>query len=196
MIAQPYVEDYQVSYLLGTVEIKIPGKKKPKQLVLLGLYLLYSLMIIPFFLSFLAAILINVFHDGKLSGWSLLLIPLIIGLMILSWKGIVAGYFFLWQLGGVEIIQVLPGVIKIRKSIFGIGRTQEYGREQIKALSLAAPSTISLAFTKFRFTQFELVSSGPIYMQYGERKRAFFGYGLDMNQAEKIAAILKQRLSI
>lgn len=194
MISQPFEDDYQISYLLGTIEIIVPGKRNGKQLVLLGSYLIYALVFGVLFFAILATMVSKALQAGKFDGWYILLIPLAIGLIGLAWRGSWVAYLFLWQLGGVEKIAVQSNSLRIQKTIFGIGRTKEYQRDLIKAVSCAPQSKLLLAFTNLPSTQFEVERTGPLYVGYGESKRQSFGLGLDLPQAEKIATILKQRL--
>ena len=194
MVAPPFAEDYQISYLLGTVEITIPGKRNGKQLLILGLFVIYSLIFSTLFAAILITMASKALHEGKIEGWYLLLLPLAIGLIGTIWRGFTAGYLFLWQFGGVEKIEVLPSALRIQKAIFGVCRTRDYPREQINTVSLATPQKTLLAFTNLPSTQFTVERTGPLYIQYGKTKRDFFGLGLDLQQAEKIVVILKQRL--
>lgn len=196
MIAQPIGDDYHISFLLGTVEITIPGKRNGKQLILFVSYLIYALIFGALFTAILTAMVGSVLREGKVDGWYVLLIPLFIGLIGLVWRAFWVVYLFLWQLGGMETISVQSNSLRIQKTIFGIGRTKEYHRDQIEEISCASPPKLLLAFTNLPSTQFEVERAGPLYARYGKSKRQSFGLGLGLPQAEKIAEVLKQRLAL
>lgn len=197
MIAQQYVEDFQVTYLPGTVEIRVRKRPNVKQLIQLGLWLVCWFIVFVLILGMDYAFVQGIFSGKNLEVVFLLLfIPLTIGMIGMGFYGYVGGSVFLRRIAGKEIITADSRMLRIRKTVFGLSRTREYPREQIKAIAMAAPENFPLAISRFNQWRYEVETTGPLYVQYGESKRDFFGFGLDLSQADKIATILKRRLKL
>jgi hypothetical protein len=98
----------------------------------------------------------------------------------------------LWLLFGVEVIKVDYANIKIRRQIFGLGRTRDYGGDHIRRLR-AAPIVYATTGYRSSFTwEYLGLSGGQIAFDYGA-KTARFGSGLDEAEARMIVDAITQR---
>lgn len=195
MIVQPYMEDYQVTYLPGTVEIRILGKKRSKQLILMGSYLIYWLFVLAIFVFFFLILRGVAFREGGIT-YLTILQYLFFPLALLVWGafGLIAVREILWQIGGMETMEVDAGSLRIRRTIFGIGRTREFVRGKIENITVIPAKIITLPFVKFMESPFKVEFLGPAKIDFEDRAPEYVGLGLDEEQAKKIAVILKQRL--
>jgi hypothetical protein len=183
--------------VVGSTKITIPGQKKANELILLGSWLLFWLLVLALILMIFYQMVSGAYQEGNFLAFCIL-IPLML-LSILSWgvHGILGIYLFFWQIAGLETIEASRTALKIRRTIFGIGRTKEYERDKIISISLGGPDMMPFAFLKFKSTQFQLPITGPVIVNVKIRDREVaehLGLGLRQDQAERVIALLRQRL--
>ena len=183
---------------MGIVRISTPGRKNTKQLFLLGTWVLFCLALLMWMLVIGYQVTIGVDEKGAFDFSSIcMLLPLTLAMLVFGMWGVFAAYLFLWQFGGLETIEASSDILRIRKSIFGIGRTRTYESDKIKSIRLGTESTLPIAFLRFKFAQFEVPASGPILVGIKGRKMEYtdyLGLGLKLEEAENVVRILQQQL--
>lgn len=188
-------ENFEIEYLLGVARISTPGRKNPRQMLLLGFWLVYWLLVLIFFL-FAGHLMVGVFQAGK-GNTALLIFSVFAGFAVpLFWgiHGSIAAYVLFWQIAGLETLEIGHNSLKVRKTIFGIGKTREYKRDKIVSVELSSVITRHLAFTKFEFTSFNVAVTGPVLVRLEGRKGEYLGLGLEPQEAEKIVAVIQKQL--
>jgi hypothetical protein len=191
-------ENSKIEYSMGMVQISTTGQKNTKQLFLLGTWVLFCLLLLAGMLVIGYQVTIGSNVKGTFDFSSIcMLLPLTLAVLVFGMWGVFAAYLFLWQFGGIEKIEVSHDILRIRKSIFGIGRTRIYESDKIISIRLGTEATLPIAFLRFKFAQFKVPASGPILVGIKGRKMEYtdyLGLGLKSEEAEKIVRILQQQL--
>jgi len=187
-------ENFEVQYLMGVVKIATPGQKNPKQMWLLGAWLLYWLLFLAILLI-LGSQAVYAYKTRGVNIFSILLgFAVFFGLITWGMRGVAAAYVLFWQIAGLETLEISHNTLKITKTIFGIGRTKEYERNKITSVNLSKAIILPFAFTKFKSTSFDVAITGSILVKLDGRKTEYLGLGLESKQAEKIIAIIQKQL--
>ncbi len=183
----------------GGVRIVIPGRIKVRDFLLLSIWvclclcLLYIALVIGF-----PKIFINLGDFSFAFIVRLFAIPVfVIPVVFLSITGGWAAYLLLWQIGGVERIEASPSFLKIKKSLFGIGRTRMYASEEITVINLGKEQLFEIPFGRYKFMQVEVPETGPIIFGVKGKKHGisnYLGMGLKPQEAEKIVGILREQI--
>ena len=101
---------------------------------------------------------------------------------------LLALYVFLWVLVGYELITVTPGIIIIKRSIFGCGPSKEYPIPKIT--NLRASEFYATFFSWSYNMAFWGLTGGTVAFDYeGELKR--FGINLNENDAKQLVKTMK-----
>ena len=101
---------------------------------------------------------------------------------------LLALYVYLWALVGYELITVTPGIIIIKRSIFGYGPSKEYPIPKIT--NLRASGFSATIFTWNFSMAFWGLLGGTVSFDYeGESKR--FGINLIENDAKQLVKTMK-----
>ncbi len=183
---------------MGIVRISTPGQKNAKQLSFLGAWLLFWLLVLALLVMIGYQVTIGAYQKGTFDFSSIcLLLPLTLGAFVWGMGGVFAANVFLWQIGGLETIEASHNVLRIRWSIFGIGRTRVYELDKIKSIKLGTEMTMPFAFLKFKSARFEVPMYGPILVGVRGKKTEYtdrLGLGLSPEEAEKVVRILQQQL--
>jgi len=120
------------------------------------------------------------------------------GLFLAAWLtmwtvgGAAAIYAWLWMAVGKEIVSLRPGVLSIRRDVFGLGRSHEYDLAHVRGLRLSPQ--VSDPFGRTSGTRFWGIGGGLIAFDYGA-KTFRFGAGVDEAEASQIIGELKARHS-
>ena len=191
-------ENSKIEYLMGAVRINTPGQKNAKQLLLLGAWLLFWLLVLALILIIGYQVTTGAYEKGTFDFSSIcILLPLTFGVLVWGLRGVFAAYIFLWQVGGLETIEASHNVLRIKRAIFGIGRTRVYESDKIINISLGTETTMPFPFLRFKSAKFEVPISGPILVGLQGRKTKYtdhLGLGLSPEEAEKVVRILQQQL--
>jgi hypothetical protein len=191
-------ENSKIEHSMGMVRISTPGRKNTKQLFLLGTWILFCLLLLAWMLAIGYQVTLGA-DKKETFDVSLIcfLLPLILAMLVFMMWGVFAAYLFLWQFGGLETIEVSHNLLRIRKSVFGIGRTRIYETDRIKSIRLGTEAKLPIAFLRFKFAQFEVPASGQILVDIKGKKMDYtdyLGLGLKLDEAEKVVKILQQQL--
>ena len=189
------IDDHKMEYRSGIAYIQIPGRRNPKELTWIGGWLVFWLVIFAVIFAILLNFLMSDFQDGGLALSSLpIALFLVFGMVFWGSRGIHAARAFLWQIAGLETLEISRDLLKIRKTIFGIGAAREYRKDQIKSVSVVQPATAPLEFLKIQSKQFEVPVTGPIEVRILDRKPEFLGFGLQEGTAEKLRGVIQKQL--
>jgi hypothetical protein len=188
-------DDYKMEYRSGTAYIELAGRRNPKELALMAGWLVFWLVVFAVIFAILLNFLMSDLQDGQFEFSSLpISIFLVFGLIFWASRGIPAWRAFLWQIGGLERLEISRDLLKIRKTVFGIGTAREYRRDQIKSVSVVQPAAAPLEFLKIQSKPFEVPVTGPIEVQLLDRKPEFIGFGLKEATAETLRAAIQKQL--
>jgi len=191
-------ENSKIEYSMGVVRISIPGQKNAKQLFLLGAWLLFWLFVLALLITIGYQVITGAYKEGTFDFSAIcMLLPLTLGTFVWGMWGVFAANVFLWQFGGLETIEASRNALRIRRSIFGIGRTRVYEPDRITSVRLGTEMTMPIAFLKFKSARFEVPAYGPILVGLKGKKMEFtdrLGLGLRPEEAEKVVKILQQQL--
>lgn len=119
-----------------------------------------------------------------------------VGLFLVAWFGMwtVGGFFairsFLWQLTGVENIEVDSQSITLQRLIFNFGRPKTYLAEHIKDLRTVSNNNYSFGWS--RGMNFWGLMDGSIAFDYGA-KTFRCGSGADEAEAKDIIKAIQKR---
>lgn len=119
-----------------------------------------------------------------------------VGLFLIGWFGAwtVGGFFairsFLWQLTGVENIEVDSGSITLQRLIFNFGRPKTYLAEHIKDLRTVSNNNYPFGWS--RGMNFWGLMDGSIAFDYGA-KTFRCGSGADEAEAKDIIKAIQER---
>ena len=187
-------DNFEIQYLVGVVKITIPGQKNSKQMLLLGAWLIYWLFIFAIILI-MGWFVVSAFQSGE-SNFFLIILSAAIFFATLTWgmRGLAAAYVLFWQIAGVDTIEISDTIVRIRKKILGVSRIKVYERDKITSIKLGGPIIVPFAFTKFKFTSFDVAVTGRIIVTSKAKKREYLGLGLEFNQAEKVVAVIEKYL--
>lgn len=112
---------------------------------------------------------------------------LVVWLALWTIGGARAALGCLWMLQGYEVLFLRPGVLGVRREIFGVGRSAEYGVDAVKNLRVA-PLESSLRRRRDPWG----TSTGRIAFDY-DAKTIRVGAGVDEAEAREIVADLSTR---
>jgi hypothetical protein len=163
------------------LRISVPSPKRKYPILASGFGLVWMVVL----LIFLSPPWLRIGFDGE--SW----FPIIwtTGMILIIAYAIV---ILLWLLFGVEVIRVDSASIKIRRQIFGLGRTREYNGDHIRRLR-AAPIVYATTGYRNSFTwEYLGLSGGQIAFDYGA-KTVRFGGGIDEAEACMIVDTIVQR---
>ncbi len=130
--------------------------------------------------------------DGAKVFVGLIVFAGVLGLIVGMGRIILAIYLFVWEISGFESVKISPLSIKVDRRILGLLRTKEYESENITSVRVAEILTFPFAFTKFKFTSFEVPYLGPIALTY-KGKIIRIGLGLDQESGRTVVAAIHQR---
>lgn len=174
-----------------SLSISIPSRKNIFSMIFLGLWLMgwafgeftVGGIIIKGILSFLfGSSEISKAGASGLSG---------AGLFMIAWLafwtvgGGFALYAFFWQLSGKENIEVSYDSVKIRRTILGYGKVNEYTSSQIKGLRISPVASDNNMFGRSSVSSFWGLSGGFLVFDYGS-KTFRIGGGVDEAEARQI----------
>jgi hypothetical protein len=191
-------ENSKIEYSMGLVRISIPSQKNPQQLFLRGVWLLFWLLVLTLLVMIDYQGITDAYEKGTFDFSSICML-LLWALGALGWGlwGSFTANIFLWQLGGLETIEASHNVLRIRRSVFGIGRTKVYEPYQITSIKLGTNTTLPIAFLKFESASFDVPAYGSILVGLKGNRMEFtdrLGLGLRPEEAEKVVKILQQQL--
>jgi hypothetical protein len=98
----------------------------------------------------------------------------------------------LWNAAGREEITVGQGMIKIKKTIWGIGLSREYTLSSTRDFRVVSDHNSDSAFNGTRGLGFWGYICGPIVFDYG-MKTIKFGLGIDEAEARYIIEVLAEK---
>ncbi len=119
------------------------------------------------------------------------------GLFLIAWLamwtvgGCWAIYSCLWLVAGSDVIRLRPGILAIKRDVFGTGRTSEYDVQHVRNLRVS-PTTMEFSARSGGFSPWG-TSGGSIAFDYGS-KTVRFG-AVEEAEAAQIIADLKARQS-
>lgn len=163
-------------------------------MLLLGFWLIYWLLILALILFFGGQI-IGAFQAGKTDIFIFIMgFAVFFGILMWGVRGIFAAYVLFWQIAGLEILEISHNNLKVRKTIFGIGKTKQFEKDRIKSITVGNAIILPFAFTKFKSTSFDVAITGQILINSEGRKTEYLGLGLESQEAEKIINLLQKQL--
>ncbi len=191
-------ENSKIEYAMGLVRINIPSQKNPRQLFLRGVELLFWLLVLTLLVMIDYQGITDAYEKGTFDFSSIGML-LLLALGALGWGlwGSFTANIFLWQLGGLESIEASQHLLRIRRSVFGIGRAKVYEPNQITSIKLGTNMTLPIAFLKFTSASFDVPAYGSILVGLKGNRMEFterLGLGLGPEEAEKVVKILQQQL--
>ena len=192
------VENFRTEYLMNTLKIEIPGRRNSNELFLLTSWLIYWLLILILIITaFVDADKISNFVGIKSLTSATAGMRVVLSFSLFFWgaRGIFGLYAFLWKIAGLDTLEANHSLLKIKKSIFGIGQEKEIPQSEIIRIKYKEPTTFPLAFLKFKFARFDIQIVGPIAISM-KGKTQYFGLGLEREQAEKLVDMLQKQLSL
>jgi hypothetical protein len=102
----------------------------------------------------------------------------------------------LWMAFGREVVAVSPSVLRLRREIFGIGRSREFDFTQVRNLRMAPQPVAPPAYGSgygYRYGGGRaLFAGGVIAFDYGSRTFRF-GSGVDEAEAAQLVATIQER---
>lgn len=151
-------------------------------------------VILTFFLPAMFNSIFNLAGAEEVGVLQLIIAGVILAtLLFWAFLGVFIVRMFLWHIGGMEIIEVTPQSIRVRRQIFNVGRSSIYPAKRIRNLRFAPPSKapdlpgsavdpygISLTIDRLAF-------------EY-ETKTIWFARGLDGAEAKHLLDTIKQHL--
>lgn len=191
-------ENLKVDYLSGIVRISILGKKNIQQLSTLWAWLLFALLVWGFMFMIGYQVFTGIARERTFNPFALCMIPALI-MAILVWGLQIAFgvYVIFWQRAGLEILEVSHAKLKIKRTIFGIGRTWEYTRDRITSIQLRGEAMMPFAFLKSKSAMILVPIAGQVGIGIIVKEKEYFdqlGLGLTQAQAEKVIGILRTQL--
>lgn len=191
-------ENLKVDYLPEMVQIHISGKKNIQQLSSLWAWLLFALVVWGFMFMIGYQVFSGISRERTFNPLALCMIPTLI-MAILVWGIQIAFgvYVIFWQRAGLEILEVSHAKLKIKRTIFGIGRTWEYTRDRITSIQLRGEAMMPFAFLKSKSAMILVPIAGQVAIGFRAKEKEYFdqlGLGLTQAQAEKVVGILRKQL--
>ena len=188
-------EGYTVEYLVDSIRVTIPGRKEKGQLGWLGAWLVFWLFGLAGIGYLFSIVWPNTFA-GERVNFVLLFVLMLLVFSLLYWvlTRLLALYAFFWQIAGVEVVEISPRQLIVRKAIFGIGRTETYRREEISGVTVRRPRTLPLVFSQIRGTMVEVPVIGPVLVHLTERRVVYIGLGLEKEQGEAVGQLIQQQI--
>lgn len=190
-VIKPPKERCKIEESVASLKISIPARKNYFMLFFLGFWLIgwafgevivSGMLLAGIFGLFARSSLFDGAGAAGFSGG---------GLFLLAWLGgwTLGGgfalYAFFWQLAGKEMIEVSYDSIKIRRAIFGYGKTKEYMAAHIKDLRISPAALGSNMLGWSLASSFWGISGGLFAFDYGA-KTFRFGIGVDEAEAKQI----------
>jgi hypothetical protein len=118
----------------------------------------------------------------------------LIGFFISMLNGVLLVYLFIWQLTGIENLEIRNGILKSQKTMLGKKQVKEYKREQIADILLGEVTTVPRSL----FTQISWMFSGKlmgqIIIRLSDGKIDYLGLGLFREQAVELLEIIRESL--
>ena len=119
-------DKFEIQFLMGVAKVSIPGQRNSKQMLLLSFWLIYWLLILVFIL-FIGNQVINAFRAGQTNIFIFIMgFAAFFGTLTWGMRGMFAIYVLLWQIAGLETLEISHDTLKLRKTIFGVGKTKEF----------------------------------------------------------------------
>jgi hypothetical protein len=145
-------ENLEIQYLMGVVNISISGKNNDKQKFLLGSWLLFWALVLLFPLTIAYQVISGNFQREGIPNSSLVILGVVSMLGIFFWgmRGVLAAYVLFLKIAGLETLEISRNGLKIRKSIFGIGKTKEYKKENITSIKLGTENINAFCIYKIQ----------------------------------------------
>lgn len=184
MIEKPSAGRSIISQNFQCLTIEIPAKKNWFAIVFISIWMLGWLAgeVFVFVAVFTSdqPLLANAFLLFWLIGWTV--------------GGVMAFLMLAWQLGGKEIISLENNLLKIEKSIEGIGRKKFYDIHTIKNLSIQPTQDLGF-WGKSYSINMPNIKNGKIKFDYG-MKTIKFADEIDEAEARMIMNKLKERAEL
>lgn len=184
-----------IQSLPGGTQVEIRGKRNGRELLLLSAWLAFWLMCEGMIFALLLIELGRFQQEGRISLMPLpVTLFLMMGLVFWASRGVPAWRAFLWQLGGKETLEISRGLLKTRRTVFGIGPAREYRTGQVQEVSVVEPKKHALDFFKLRGKPVEVPVTGRISLQMDGQKPHYAGYGLETSPANQVSALIQRQL--
>ena len=122
--------------------------------------------------------------------------PLPANLFMLAWLGawsvggVFAGYLWLWNVAGKELIALRTDTLAIKSDVLGFGNVREFDLAEVRDLRIDRPYPGITTLTWNSPAQ--MFGTGTIAFDYGA-KTFRFGLGLDESEARQLVARLNSR---
>ena len=122
--------------------------------------------------------------------------PLPANLFMLAWLGgwsvggAFAGYLWLWNVAGKELIALREDTLAIKSDVLGLGNVREFDLSEVCDLRI---DKLSPRLTMFNYNSpAQMFGTGTIAFDYGA-KTFRFGLGLDESEARQLIVRLNSR---
>ena len=176
---QKKLEKLHVLQGIHSLEVSILNPKNWSALFFLVVWIIAWLSTIMFLLKEFEKIRAKSFEQAFLIFW------------LFAW-GVMGGvvlYAFFLQIFGKEQIIVARGVLKIEKTIYGIGKKKQFHIRSIKNLGLHLDPKKTT--TKNKAKQSFIKKNGKLRFNY-QNKKITFGNGISSSEALSILSLLKE----
>ncbi|MBI9049565.1 MAG: hypothetical protein JEZ00_09105 [Anaerolineaceae bacterium] len=189
-------DNIQIEHLLDIVKIIIPPQKNAKKIHQLGFWLAYWLIYFVFFYLIFCNLLNGLLLNQQGTNWCLIgvIVLFVTGILYWLFRGFLVLKVLLWKIAGREIYEINAHELKITKSVFGIRQSKRIPKTDIKDILAAKPIAFPFGILNLKFTTFNLPLTGPVFVTRKENKTIFLGLGLNLQQAERIKAAIKEQL--
>jgi len=188
--------NFEVEHLTDSLKIRIFANKMSRgRLFASGLSFLLTTLFLVLFLIISLKVSTRIYQVGAFDLTAVFFFLLFLaGFLVLTLTGIQLGYFFIWKIAGVEILEVRYGLLKSQKTIFGKGQVKEYKSEQIADIALGEVTILPRSL----FTQISWMFSGKlmgqIIVRLSDGQIDYLGLGLFHEQAAELIEILRGAL--
>ena len=188
--------NFEIEHLTNAVKIRLfPCRMSRGYLFSSGISFLLLALFLVLFPTLTLKIATGIYQNGALNLTAIFFSLLFVaGFLISVLNGVLLVYLFIWQLTGIENLEIQNGILKSKKIMFGKEQVKEYKREQIIDISLGELTTVPRSL----FTQISWMFSGKlmgqIIIRLSNGQTDYLGLGLFHEQAAELIEVIKESL--
>jgi hypothetical protein len=188
--------NFEIEHLNDAVKIRLfPNKMSGGHLVSSGISFLFLTLFLVLSPALSLKFAMEIYQNGALNLTAIFFSLLFLaGFLILALNGVLLVYLFIWQLTGIENLEIQNSILKSQKTMFGKEQVKEYKREQITDILLGEVTTVPHSL----LTQISWMLSGKlmgqIIIRLSDGKTDYLGLGLFREQAVELIEIIRESL--
>ena len=188
--------NFEIEHLTNAVKIRLfPNRMSGGHLVSSGVSFLFLALLLVLFPALILKFATGIYQNGALNFTAIFFsLLLLAGFLISLLNGVLLVYLFIWQLTGIENLEIRNGILKSQKIMLGKEQVKEYKRDQIADISLGEVTTVPRSL----FTQISWMFSGKlmgqIIISLSDGKNDYLALGLFREQAVELIEIIRESL--